>query len=191
MAYPVNTDLKTYLAISGSTEDALLTTIVTAARGYIERECNRTFEAASSAKTFPAQYPFVSPDRLRLNTYQDFCSVSAITNGDGVAVTVATEILLHATETPYYRIDLKPSKGKVWYSVDDVPISVTAFWGFALVCPPAIFEAILELGANIYRRRQTGNAGQVLQVGRGLIVQPSDIPDTVGGVINAYRRYSA
>ena len=191
MAYLVNTDLKTYLGISGSTDDALLTTIITAAKGYIERKCNRVFEAASSAKSFPARYPFISNDRLRLSTYQDFCSVSAITNGDGVAVNVITEILLHATETPYYRIDLKPSKGILWQSSDDTAISVTAYWGFALTCPPAIFEAMLELGANMYRRRQTGNAGQVLQVGRGLIVQPSDVPETLSTIMDAYRRHSA
>ncbi|MCV6900967.1 hypothetical protein OE165_28445, partial [Escherichia coli] len=77
--------------------------------------------------------PYLSKDGRRLSLFQDIASTTslAVTNGDGVAFTVATELEVHPIDAPYYEIRVKPISGKVFYSVGDVPISVTAYWGFS------------------------------------------------------------
>jgi hypothetical protein len=194
MTYPINTDLKTYLAITGSTEDSLLTTIINGAINYVERATGRDFVSASATRSFPCLPQFVDSGRKMLTTKgMDFASVSAIVNGDGDTLS-ASEYYLWPIGAltdgrPYYRVVLTDESGLVWTDRPSL-IAVTAHWGFSTACPAAIFEALLELGANMYRRRQTGNTGQVLQVGRAVLVQPGDLSSTITDVIQAYKRGS-
>jgi hypothetical protein len=190
VAYPTDAQLKTWLGISGAGDDAQVTFVNTAAKGFVERYCNRIFEGASSVKNFPVRRPYVSRNGLRLSLFQDAAAVTAVTNGDGVAFTVATELLLHPIDPPYYEIHVKPTSGKVFYSANDTPIAVTATWGFATTCPPAIFEAILEIGVILYRGRESG--GSVGQVGRsGVFIQGVEIPKLIVDVLDEYKRVTA
>jgi uncharacterized phiE125 gp8 family phage protein len=194
MTYPTNTDLKAYLAITGSSEDSLLTAIVNAARGFVERQTGRNFVSGAAAeRKFPLLPGFVDGWRVVLTTKgMDFVSVSAVVNGDGAVIPSSAYVLLPvgaaADGRPYFQIMLLPETGEYWRGPG--LIAVTAAWGFSTSCPAAIFEAILELGANMYRRRMSGAAGSVQQVGaQGLIVHTGDIPQTVGGVLAQYRRW--
>jgi hypothetical protein len=190
MAYPTDAQVKTWLNISGSGEDALITLINTGAKAYVERYCNRVFEAASSTKNFPIRKPYVSADRRVLSLFQDLASLTSVTNGDGVAFTVATELELHPVDAPYYQIRIKPTSGKVFQTTNDARIAVVGTWGLAATCPADIFMAILDLCQMQYLARMTGSAGAVQQIGQqGLIAQPAAIPATITDVLDAYKRY--
>ncbi len=193
MAYPTDAQVKSWQAITGSADDAQITIVNNAAKSFVERHCNRTFEASASAtaKSYPARKPYLSKDGRRLTLFQEFATTTslAVTNGDGIAFTVATELEVVPVDAPYYQLYCKPISGKVFYSVGDVPIIVTAKWGFATTIPDAIFSAIIEIAVLLYRARQSGGlAGMATQ--SGVFVQGVELPKAVVEILDSYRRYT-
>lgn len=190
MTYPATSDLKTYLSISSSSEDTFLGTLLDGAKNFCEQYTGRVFVSASSAKSFPVRRPYVTGRGLILSTFQEFTALTSITNGDGVAVNVTTELDKHPIDAPYYQIRLRIHAGKMFTDGgSSTPIAVTATWGYSASCPKAVFDAIVELAANMYRRRSTGAAGAAQFVGsQGIAVQPADVPATVMSVFDLFRR---
>jgi len=98
MAYAVASDVKTYLGIEGSGDDALLTSLISRAQKAIETYCGRKFETSSVTKYYDvptggdelyidgvrrtghgARTLFLDDDLISINT-------NGLTNGDGSAI---------------------------------------------------------------------------------------------------------
>lgn len=86
--YTSTATVKTYLGGTSTADDTLIATIVTAASRFLDSYCGRTLVAGNSAAyTFDWQHP----QRLFLSPYE-FATVTAVTNGDGSALAIGTEV---------------------------------------------------------------------------------------------------
>lgn len=189
MAYPTATDLKDYLGITGSSEDTLLTNLITGVKEYAEHYCGRVFEGGSAAQRgFPLIPRFFSEDRRIFTPGADMASVTEVLNGDGSTIfTEGTEfVLLPVGVPPYNQIILLTGAG-YRFSGSGL-VKITAVWGYAATCPKIVFDAFLGIAAYLYRVRPAGGVGAVIQAGGQTIVQPETFPQAHVDVIRSLRR---
>ena len=114
MAYTTALALRVYKDISSSADDALLTDLIAAAQRKIDMHCKRTFEAsADTTRHFDFSTEYI--EWLTLNLDKDLCSITTITNGDGVVV--ASDEYHHGT-TQQYAVLCYSSIVQQGYSLD-------------------------------------------------------------------------
>lgn len=192
MAYPVLADCKTYLGITTSGDDAMLTAMLDAAKSLCERWTGRHFDLKTSqtVKVRP-RYPTLSGQgRILLIRDVDLAAVSAVVNGDGVAVGSGDYALLPLVGPPYYLLELTRASGLIWWAgaTGDGLVTLTCSTGFATT-PPMIFHSIIEVVAWLYRSRSSGGGGHVTTATReGLLISPSEIPPHLGAIFDDWRR---
>jgi hypothetical protein len=84
MAYCGVDELKEYLGVTGTADDAMLLTLLAAAQRTIDSYCARTFEAtADTVRTFDSQRDV---DGYTLTVDSDLCAITSIVNGDGTTI---------------------------------------------------------------------------------------------------------
>lgn len=123
------TDLKTYLNVTVSTDDALLQVMLDAATNRIDSRCGRTFQAAAdTTRTFD---PSIDLMRGELWIDDDLSYITTVTNGDSADITAD---VYHNPRnfTPYYSIGIKSSNATSWTYTNDVQdaISITGRWAY-------------------------------------------------------------
>ena len=188
--YAAVDNLKSYLDISGTTEDVLLAQIIARAQHTLETQTGKVFEAtADSTKTYDA---ITDVDGNTL-TVDWLCSITSITNGDS-AVLAATDYVTQPRNTaPYYAIRLLASSGLAWTYDDDHENAITIVGKFAYtdqntgaVWGPAS-DACLELAMHLYRlRANAGDLDRPLIVGNTTIL-PAQWPQNVRMFIESVR----
>jgi len=162
---PVNlSDAKAHLKIDASDEDALLTTLITAARARAEWHSGRALITQSWCLRLD-HWPANNVVEIPLPPLQSVSSI-ATTSLDGIRTVM---------DTGLYRIDGASEPARVIFttrpqhlrSQDCLEITFTAGYGDASAVPSAIRQAILEILAALYSHRgddavPVGGAGQVL-----------------------------
>lgn len=122
-------DLKTYLNVTASTDDALLQVMLDAATNRIDSRCGRTFQAAADT----THYFDPSRDLLRGELWfdDDLSYLTSVINGDGEDVT-ADVYTNPRNFTPYYSLGFKSSVPNNWNYTTDIQnsISVTGRWAY-------------------------------------------------------------
>lgn len=172
-------DVKTYLGITSSSDDALLAVLVTAASGYFETMAGRAIVAASATDTFMGDgAQFYVPD---LYPVQSVTSLAVA----GVAITEAVD----------------PANDDGWYLVDGIvrlrgslftegKLCVLGYTGGYEAVPADVAQAVKELVALKYRERQhVGSLSQSI-AGQSVSYLPAFTPRSVTDVIDAYRKPS-
>lgn len=188
MAYPSVTELKAWLGVVGASEDTNLGTALDASIAAVERYCKRKFEPVTETNGFPVMYPYVDDRRLILTPMRDFENVTAVTNGDGVAIS-SSNYRLEPYNAPYVQIILFPESGVRFKSVDQGYVEVSADWG--MTRPDDVTYAMLELAAYFFRRRQSGGAQRFVTAReRGTVAEAATIPAAIRSILDQYRRYS-
>lgn len=197
MAYLTAADLKTYLGISSSSEDSLLTTLIAQAQKYIEEQVERVFEASGDTTRYFDYDRCVLEDeqgrrlRLYLDGY-DLCAITSVTNGDGTTVASSSYVTEPRNETPYQALRLKQSASVAW-TYDDTPedaISITGRWAYSTSAPTDVVMATRDLAVWLYRRRgQEGASLDAPQVSpSGMMLFPAKLPETVKMVVAKYQK---
>ena len=128
-SYCLLADLKTYLNITTSTDDALLQVMLDAATSRIDAETQRTFQAASDVARYYDPTLDIYSGKLKLD--YDLSYITSVVNGDGTNVT--TSIIANPrNNTPYDTLQFKSSSQHVWSYVNDYEnsIIVTGRWGW-------------------------------------------------------------
>lgn len=184
MTYPVLSDVKTFLNISGTGEDARLTLALDAAKSFIERATYRVFVASE------IQLPFqtiASSGRI-LAFHRDCVSISNVLNGDGLAV---TQYHTMPQEAPFYAIELDWDVATPFHiGADGTLPLVTAYWGFSTACPDDVFYAILVHTQQLYDIPRQAGGGEIgFRASSGVGVQPGTLHYLVDEVIRKYRRW--
>lgn len=125
--YARPTDLKSYLGITDTTDDALILSLCERARTKIDEYCNRTFLPRVATRYYDANG---LGDTLMLA--HDLVSVTTFTNGDGDAFTAAQYHLYPVSGPPYSWIELDKSLGLLFeYSTTPQrAISIVGIWGW-------------------------------------------------------------
>lgn len=157
--YTTLADLKMYLRISGTADDALLSALITRASRIIDDHCGRWFAAREETRRYDAVGRHITGRLLLLDA--DLLSVTAITNGDGTAIDPDDVLLRPYNMPPYFGIALKQSSGLNWTHNGDAEgaIVVTGMWGFSTTPPEPVVQATLRLAAWLYRQRDSGAEG--------------------------------
>lgn len=192
MAYLTNTELKTYLGVTGAGDDTLLTNLISYAQKAIESYTGRVFEAAAdTTRKFTVGE---DTDEEILFFDEDLCAItSIITDADGsspVTLTTAEYVTQPRNTTPYYAIKLLPSCAHSWtYSTDpQTGITVTGKWAWSTTVPNDIKHACTRLAAYFYRQKDAGVYDTTAIPDAGVIQVPQGIPRDVQLILNPYVR---
>lgn len=191
MAYASLSEIKEYLGISASSDDSLLTDMLTRAQAIIEAGTGRLFEASSHTQRFFDALADV--EGLTLFLDHDLAALNTITNGDAGATTItsAQYVTEPRNETPFYAIRLLESAGVSWaYAADpENAITISGKWAYAESAPADIVQATIRLAAFLYRQKESNaDVDRPLQLADGSVVLPSGLPRDVLAIIRRYRR---
>jgi hypothetical protein len=187
--YTTLSAVKTYLHISGTAHDTLLTELITRASRLVDDHCGRWFGTQVQTRYFDAIGSHISGRLLLFDT--DLYSLTSITNGDGVVITPDQVILRPINWPPYFGLALKQGSGLRWGYISDPEgaISVTGAWGYSPTIPEPIVHAAIRLTSWLYRQRDTGGEGaQIEMTDRGVAVAPARLPRDVLDLIGPYVR---
>lgn len=187
MAYTTNTALKTYLGITGSGDDALLTALIARAQAAIDAWCTRAFEASGNTdRKFDAVRDVVGPI---LYLRSDLAAVNSVTNGDGTTVTAAQYVTEPRQQTPFYALRLLASSGVYWtYTTDpENAITISGKWAYSASAPDDIVHATLRLAAYYYRQKDASVFDVTASPELGVITVPQGIPKDVTEILRPYR----
>lgn len=186
--YATLAQLKTHLAITTATDDALLTDLLTRATAIIEQMTRKTFTApAATARQFGRELMLwdaqLQRDYLLLQSGVYVAQLVSAADGDGAAIPL-TEIDTHPPDPPYTVLARKDAR---WCSASQ-QATVTARWGYSINPPDDIIHATIRLAAWLYRQRGTANDPDRPTVAEhGLVLLPSALPDDVRAILERYR----
>jgi hypothetical protein len=183
VAYVTLAELKTYLGIVDTSDDALLTAMLSAAHDAVDAHCGRWFEGRTATRVYgPGD---VTRQILRLDA--ELLSVTTLTNGDGSVIATANVVLWPRNSLPAWAIRLKSTL--LWTFADaDSEISVVGSWGYAATPPAAIIQATKRVAGWLYR----GKDAQVFDVSGhqafGQVTISRELPGDVRALLTPYRR---
>jgi len=162
MALITDSDLKEYLNISGTSQDALLTKIANRASAVIEDWLGRTIQAATYTEKHDGGDNFIVVKHTPIN------SITSLVDD---SVTVATSKYVYYSESGIVKL-------KSGYFTSGLQkVEITYNGGYSTV-PDVITEAAIELGSLMYKELDAGEG----RLGKGSI----SIPE--GGTLSFIRK---
>jgi len=186
--YATPAQLKTYLGVTSTADDTLLTDLLTRATSMIEQMTRKTFAApTATSRTFGRELMLwdglLKRDYLLLPSGVYVALLVSATDGDNAAIP-PTEIDTHPPDAPY---TVLARRDKRWCSASQ-QATITARWGYSITPPADIVHATIRLAAWMYRQRGTANDPDRPTVADGgLVLLPSALPDDVRLILERYR----
>jgi len=179
----------THTITRASTDDSLLTDLITRVGKAIDSYCGRTFTAASDTR----YYEYDSVDGRYLHLDEDLVTITTLTNGDSSSTVIPnTEYWLWPRNQgpPYHAIRLEAESAYDWEVDTDYMISVAGTWGYAASGsePADIVQACIEWAAYCYRKRDAPFLEAVGFEEGGTITIPQGMPVSVKIALAPYKR---
>ena len=185
MAYATVAELKTYLGISGTADDALLSDLLDRATAAIEAYTGRSFSATTETRTYGVED--IDDNALLLDGW--LLSVTSVTDGSGDAIPSGGYILLPRNAGRYYAVRLKSDYD--WECTDeDDEVSIAGTWGWSASPPADIIHACIRLAAYYYRQKDAQTFDVTAFPEAGIITVPRGIPADVRQILDRYREVS-
>jgi hypothetical protein len=177
-------DVKSYMGLTDTNQDALLTTLIGNASAFIETYCNRTFAQASYTETRnggcgPKLYLANGP----------VVSVSSV-SVDGTAVPLAPDAKSYGFVWDAMQVYIRPGgyPGEFTKGIQNVVVSYTAGY---VTTPPDVNQACCELIAyKMAKRNRIDKKNEVLAQ-QTLGFDMSDMPASVKTALQAYIRWNS
>lgn len=193
MTYITVSELKSYLGVTTTGDDALLASLIARAQSAIDTHTGRTFEAASdTTKYLDCLPPTVNGYELNWATLGlDLCQITSVTNGNGVVVTGSQYVTMPINVTPYHGLRLKQYSGVTWDYTDDweASIAIVGRWAYSITPPADIAQACIRLAAFFYRQKDnTTDGDRPILAGDGNVIMPSTMPRDVTSILQPYVR---
>ena len=193
MAYTTVANLKSYLGVTGTTDDALLGYLVNRAQQAIDSYCGRTFESSADA-THKFTVGVDTDDNI-LYLDDDLCQItSIITNADAsspVTLSSTTDYFTHPrNRTPYHAIELFDSSTNSWtYTTNSQNgVTVAGRWAWSLTAPDDVAHACTRLAGYFYRQKDAGVFDVTAIPDAGVIQVPQGIPKDVQLILDKYKK---
>lgn len=189
---PALADVKTWLSISSTADDAILTGLLNAAKEFINRETGIDFKPQLTTRYFGIKH--MSVDRTRLFT--GFVeSVDEIWHGGAEDESGATEIPSNEVilvGEPYAQvIALDPTSSISRFRLGQSPwrsVQIAAKWSPFASPPLEVTQLCIELAAWMYRTRDSGVGTDIVYASRaGALLAPSSIPPHLLAQIRGWR----
>lgn len=191
--YPSLADLKLHCGISVNTDDSILTDALNAAIAWAESPLGAGMKlevSSDSVRYFDAISvdeggPILWGDTLMLDG--PLAAVTSITVDNGATTLQNTDyVVKDRNKPPYYAIELKRSSSAQWSWASDPleAIAITGRWGYAVVCPDDVRQALLQIAAFFYRQKDQSVANdQTVISTTGYVFDPSRIPSAPAKIV--------
>ena len=192
MSYTTLANLKSYAGITGTTDDALLLSLINRAKSAIDGYCGRTFESDTDAIHKFTVGEDTDDDMLYLD--DDLCQItSIITDADAsspVTLTTTDYVTHPRNRTPYHAIELLESSDHDWtYTTNRANgVTVTGRWAWSVAAPDDIAHACTRLAAYFYKQKDAGVFDTTAIPDAGVIQVPQGIPRDVQIILKTYIR---
>ena len=196
MAYITVSDLKTYLKISSSSEDSLLSDLIDAAQKQIETLTGRLFEvSADTTRRFtPLGRDYDGSlwlDGQTLGLDFDLCQLTSITNGDGSNIPTNAVVLLPLNGVPYSAIRIKLNTQYIWTytGTPDGSVAIVGRWGWSITPPADVKQCTRLIAERMYKERN-GTENRVTDAisADGVFMPGFKQPDHIAKLLAPYRR---
>jgi|YNPMSStandDraft_1061717.scaffolds.fasta_scaffold00219_33 hypothetical protein len=181
MAYATLAELKSYLGISGTSEDALLNTCLDGATAAIEKHTRRVFQAVSGTR----EYLYNGRNKILLD--DDLYSLTSL-KLNGVAVTEYRLFPVETTPKAWIVVYEIPS-GVTWNTYEQT-WSVAGLWGYSASPPHDIKMACLRWAGYLYRLKDAQVFDAAYMEGVGQLVIQKGIPLDVAKMLQPYVKVS-
>jgi len=174
MSYATLAQIKQYLGITATSEDALLTRLRDAASAAIDRYTGRRFTASTATKKIRREHivrdVFFLPDDLRALTQVVTDEGDTLLPSDFVPFDPPTRLLRIKADAPSWSIE---------YTAD-----VTGQWGFTAAPPDDIVQICIRLASWMYRSKDA----QVFDVTgqEGLNTLSTRLPRDIAQMLDPY-----
>lgn len=168
--------LKSYGGFENDSEDVLLDGLIGSASAIIDDTTHRKFSASSETDQSFTRVRGASTrfSGRTLYFFEDLAvEASAITDSP-------TVIYLPENGAPYYGCYLTEG------SWNDTTVTVTGYWAYSKVAPPAIEIACLKLSKWLYDQKDSGNTDAVMFTPEGRVILPSGLPADVMAILQPY-----
>lgn len=183
MAYTDLATLKTYLGVTNSNDDSLLTASLNRAIAIFDSHFDHKFEATTATR----YYNWDDVDGKKLFLDAPLLTVTTLTNGDDSATVISSSDywLLPRNEAPYWTIKIKddPSSVTGWEVDTDKEITVAGTWGYMTTANNTVVQAVLRLAAYLYRQKDSQVFEATAAPELGIITIPKGIPKDVRAMI--------
>lgn len=190
MAYANLADLKTYLGISGTADDTLLTDLLARAQAIIDAATQRTFEAPTDNTRYLDAVEDVDGPALWVDRAGDLAQITSVINGDGSVVASSEYVTEPRNQAPYYAIRLKADSTVAW-TYDDSPenaIAVTGRWAYSVTPPDDIVHACIRLASYLYRQKDNATDLDRPVIAGNVTLLPAQLPADIQSLLAPYRR---
>ncbi len=185
--YATLTQVKTYLAISSNSDDALLQELIVRASAIIDLLTQTRFRVdADETRTFGAdaierwrgREILWFPPRLYLAT-----AATTVIAGDGSLIPPSQISYPHAGP-PYAELILVP---QATFAAHAGIITVIGRWGWSVTPPADIVHACIRLAAYAYQQRASqADVDRPVVADGGLVVLPTKLPADVRALLARY-----
>ena len=190
MAYCTAAQVKTYLNITDSSDDALIGNLITRAQAEIDARVGFSFEASSDTdRIFDNEDPTVIGDTLYFDTW--CASITTVTNGDSTEIASTKYATLPRNGSRFYGIKLKFSSGYSWEddsnNDSEGAITITGKWAWSTSAPSDIEHACIRLTGYFYHQRDNQMESTQPVIAEGALILPSRLPQDVIEIIDRYK----
>lgn len=196
MAYATLAQVRDYLDLSDTSDDALLNDLIDRAEKFVDEYVGFAFEPSDTSEV----RSFSTGEDVEGNWLYFDKPIAAITvvknNADAATpdtVVSSNYITAPRNETPYYAIKLLESAGLEWTYTNDpeTGITVQGEWVYSSSAPMDITDATVRLVKWKYRQREgQGETDRPLLTGDGVTILPSQVPSDVLNILNRYRSWN-
>lgn len=170
-------DVKAFLGITFTTDDALIQTLVSNASAFIGQYCNRRIMSAS----YTESYNGYGGDTLVPNNFPITQVASVMV--DGVVIPAAGS----PTQSGFVNDDKAIYLRGYSFNTGRKNVQVTYTAGFATV-PPELAQACIEIIAVKYKRRTEYHVSGRTLDGQMITYNTADVPASAGAVLSQYQR---
>lgn len=187
MAYATVDELKDYLGITVTTDDALMQSLLDRATHAVKTYTGREFEAVVKTRYFEDNA--VADDTLWVD--DDLYSVTTLTNGDSSSTAIpSTEYWLIPRNDgpPYQGIRLKATSTYTWECDTDYFIIVAGKWGWSNVVPPDVQHATIRWAGYLYQQKDSPIYDTQIFPEAGVATIPSGIPADIRKLLDPFVR---
>lgn len=186
-------DVKTYLGITNTNQDAVITSLITNASAMIESYCNRVFASANYAETrngtggyrmYAANAPITAVSAVTVDGISIPAAPAPSGNGLGYGFVFDSDLIYIRPGVPYSGQPTAFNKG-----IQNVTLAYTA--GFTTI-PSDVNQACVELVADkLAKQSRIDKKSETLGQQQTVSFDLSDMPPRVKTALAQWRRWPA
>ena len=186
--YPRFQDVKHYLGIDNSGNDALIVATLKRAIATFENMCGRSFLPATETRVFDAyDEQIITPKRLFLRD-GDLLEITEL-KIDGATVPSDEYFLVGAM--PHFLVRITDASDFTFNEYSSSPeqtIEIIGKWGFDLTVPEDVFGAIVRLTAFLYQQKDNAMELDRPIAMSNAMVLPASLPSDVEAIAKFYKK---